>query len=166
MGVFYDYYRADDREAALAHPESPREVAVPGFDVVVTKWIDPHVVLARLVAFVADVEFSPGLVDTAILYPPPEGAPRSDEEWDALPEGSPYLEGPCIGELTVDVRDVLAGADDERLPLIAERWSKIEEFSSFGPDDEGYTPALVKDLVGLARRAKANGQMLYCWSSL
>ncbi|GAA4558230.1 hypothetical protein [Planotetraspora kaengkrachanensis] len=171
MGVFYEYYRASDREAAVVRPDRSRVVAnpsreVPAFDAVETKWVDPKVVLGRLVTFIGDVDFSLDLVGTVTLYPPPEGAPKSDKEWDALPEDSPYLEGPGIEELTVNVRDVLAGADDARLPLVAERWSKIEEFSHFSSVDGEYMLSLVRGLAGLARRAKASDQMLYCWSSL
>ncbi|GLX00547.1 hypothetical protein [Microtetraspora sp. NBRC 16547] len=171
MGVFYEYYRAADREAAVVQPGCPRVVAdpsreFPAFDVVETKWIEPKVILGQLVAFIGDADFSLDLVGMVTLYPPPEGAPKSEEEWAALPEDSPYVEGPGIEELTVNVRDVLAGADDARLPLVAERWSKIEELSHFGPDDGAYMLSLVGDLVELARRAKASDEMLYCWSSL
>ncbi|GAA0826560.1 hypothetical protein ACFQVD_28030 [Streptosporangium amethystogenes subsp. fukuiense] len=168
MGVFYEYYRAADRETAVVQPEHPRVIAdpsrgTPEFDVVETKWIDPHVILGQLVAFIGDVDFSVGLVDTVALYPPPEGAPQSDEEWDALPEDSPYLDGPGIAELPVNARDILAGADDSHLPAVAERWAKIEEFSHFTSVDVGYMLSLVEELVGLARRAKKDDQMLYCW---
>jgi hypothetical protein len=168
MGAFYEYYRAADRETAIVRPEHSRMIAdpsrgVPEFDVVETKWIDPAVILGRLVAFIGEVDFSADLVDTVPLYPLPEGAPQSDEEWDALPEDSPYLEGPGIDELPVNARDLLAGADDSRLPAVAERWAKIEEFSYFSSVDGGYTLSLVEELVGLARRAKKDDQMLYCW---
>ncbi|MFI7146977.1 hypothetical protein ACIBO2_18830 [Nonomuraea sp. NPDC050022] len=171
MGVFYEYYRAADRAAATVQPEHSREIAdasrgVPEFDVVVTKWIDPEVVLGQLVAFAGQVDYSLGLVETVGLYPPPEGAPRSDEEWDALTEDSPYLEGPGIMELPAEARDMLAGVDDARLPMLAEQWAAIEEFSRFTDDDDGYMLSLTKDLVGLARRARENDQLLYCWCSL
>ncbi|WP_144069996.1 hypothetical protein [Nonomuraea indica] len=168
MGVFYEYYRAPDRVAATVHPEHSRVIAdasrgVPVFDVVETKWIDPMVVLGKLVAFACEVGWSVDLVETEDLYPPPEGAPRSDEEWDALPEDSPYVDGPGIAELSVKVRDVLADVDDARLPALAEQWAAIEEFSHFTDDDDGYMLSLIKDLVGLARRARESDQLLYCW---
>ncbi|MEU9833691.1 hypothetical protein AB0D67_19400 [Streptosporangium sp. NPDC048047] len=171
MGVFYEYYRAADRAAATVQPEHSREIAdasrgVPEFDVVVTKWIDPDVILGQLVAFAGQVDYSLGLVETVVLYPPPEAAPRSDEEWDALPEDSPYLEGTCITELPAKARDMLAGVDDARLPMLAEQWAGIEEFSRFTDDDDGYMLSLTKDLVGLARRARDDDQLLYCWMSL
>ncbi|MFG1753448.1 hypothetical protein [Streptosporangium sandarakinum] len=171
MGVFYEYYRAVDRAAATVQPEHFREIAdasrgVPEFDVVVTKWIDPDVVLGQLVAFAGQVDYRLGLVETVVLYPPPEGAPRSEEEWDALPEGSPYLEGPGIMELSAKARDMLAGVDDARLPMLAGQWAAIEEFSHFTDDDDGYMLSLTKDLVGLARRAREHDQLLYCWFCL
>lgn len=114
MGVIFEYYRAENRDVAIAHPSRSRTgKPLPGgpvFDAVDTKWIDPGLVLGQLVALVSDVAFSIDLVDTVTLYPPPEGAPKSDEEWDALPEDSPYLDGPGIDELSVNVRDVPADA--------------------------------------------------------
>ncbi|MFI6790883.1 hypothetical protein ACIBG4_26500 [Nonomuraea sp. NPDC050383] len=170
MGVFFEYYRAADRAVAIVQPEHPRETAdascgLPEFDVVVTKWIDPGVVLGQLVAFAGQVDYSVRLVEVVVLYPPPEGAPRSDEERDALPEDSPYLEGSCIMELPAEARDMLAGVDDARLPMLAEQWAAIEEFSHFTDDDDGYMLSLTKELVGLARRARENDQLLYCWVS-
>ncbi|MET9067718.1 hypothetical protein [Streptosporangium sandarakinum] len=171
MGVFYEYYRAADRAAAIVRPEHSRESAdasrgVPEFDVVVTKGIDSEVVLGQLIAFAGHVDYRLGLAETVVLYPPPEGAPRSDEEWDALPEGSPYLEGPGIMELSAKARDMLADVDDARLPTLAEQWAAIEEFSHFTDDDDGYMLSLTRDLVDLARRARENDQLLYCWFCL
>ncbi|MFF3437934.1 hypothetical protein [Streptosporangium sp. NPDC002721] len=135
MSVFCEYYRAVDRAAATVQPDRSRviddpEYGVAGFDAVETKWVDPRVILGQLVAFVGGVDFFLGLVDTVPLYPSyPDPAPQTDEEWDALPEDSPYLGGAAIDELPVNARDILAGADDSSLPAVAERWAKIEEFS-------------------------------------
>ncbi|WP_344859121.1 hypothetical protein [Planomonospora alba] len=68
-----------------------------------------------------------------------------------------------IEELSVNVRDLLAGADDARLPTLVERWAKTEEFSRFGSVDMEYLRSVAEDLVGLARRAKERDQLLYCW---
>ncbi|MER5646144.1 hypothetical protein [Streptosporangium sp. NPDC002524] len=169
MSVFCEYYRAADRVAATVQPDRSRviddpEYGVAGFDAVETKWVDPQVILGQLVAFIGGVDFSLGLVDAVPLYPSyPDPAPQTDEEWDALPEDSPYLGGAAIYELPVNARDILADADDSSLPAAAERWTKIEEFSSYSSDDREYMVSLVKDLVGLARRAKEHDQLLYCW---
>jgi hypothetical protein len=165
MGVHYEYYRAKGREAAVAEPEAPRVVGEPGlnvFDAVETKWWDPQGVLGQLIALIRGVPFTQDLVDSVDLYPPPEGAPQSDEELEALPEDSPYLYGPNIEELPVTVRDTLAHADDTRLPEIAGQLAKIDTFIGAPHTEE--VLMLIKELVGLARRAKENDQMLYCWS--
>ncbi|MFI6604034.1 hypothetical protein ACIBHX_48055 [Nonomuraea sp. NPDC050536] len=94
------------------------------------------------------------------MYPPPEGAPKNEDEWLALPEDSPYREGPEIEELSVSVRDALAEVDDVRLPEVAQRWMD-ESLSSLY--DADYALDLVKEFVALARRAKESDQMLYCW---
>ena len=168
MGVLYDYYRAADREAAIVRPDLGRAAGVrvlpgePVFDGVDAKGIDPTVILARLIGFIRGVSWSSDLVDVVTLYPPREGAPTTDEEWDALPEDSPYLDGPGIEELSISVRDTLADVDDERLPELARQWTGIEEFR-IGHVDSDYLLSLIEALVGLARRAEKEDQLLYCW---
>ncbi|GAA4567931.1 hypothetical protein [Planotetraspora kaengkrachanensis] len=162
----YEYYRAADRDAALVDAESPRVIepgVARGFDAVDAGKIDPENEFCRLVAMILDVPYSLDLVGLTYLYPPPEGAPRSPEEADALPEGSPYLEGPGIAEFAVRVRDALAEVEDDRLPVLAARWSGIEEFRRYSGTTPDELLSLIEDFVGLARRAKAHDQMLYCW---
>ena len=64
-----------------------------------------------------------------------------------------------------DVRDVLAGVPPERIPELAARWARIDEFSwsSDGQGDVDYLTAVVSGLVGLPQRAQAAGEHLYCW---
>ncbi|WP_371781914.1 hypothetical protein [Streptosporangium subroseum] len=168
---FYEYYRAADRETAITQPEHSRVIAnpkydVPRFDAVEeTKWLDPWGTLNELVALIGDVDLSTELVATVHLYPLyPDPAPQTDEEWDALPEDSPYLSDMGIEELSTNVRDLLAGAADAHLPRVVERWAKSEQFSHFSSADLEYLMPVAKDLIGLSRRAKDHGQQLYCWS--
>ncbi|MEV4179252.1 hypothetical protein [Nonomuraea sp. NPDC049709] len=77
----------------------------------------------------------------------------------ALPEDSPYREGPEIEELSVSARDTLAEVDDARLPEVAQQWMN-EHPSSLDGD---HVLDLVKEFVALARRAKESDQLLYCW---
>ncbi|WP_052423114.1 hypothetical protein [Nonomuraea candida] len=163
MGVSYDYYRAANRQAAADEPDSPRAVekpmpGVPAFDAVDAKGIDPGVILGQLVALVRDVPYSLDLVRTVTVYPPPEDAPATTEEWEALPEDSPYKEGPGIEELPADVRDTLAGIPDGRLDELAERWERIEEFADVPPAG-GYLREVITGLRGLAQRAQQEDQM-------
>ncbi len=162
MGVFYEYYRAVDREAALVEPEHSRVVADPQrgvfeFDAVETKWIDPWVVMVKLANLLRNGGRRLRYIDTVSLYPRPEDiGQEAYEEWD----------GPTIMELPVIMRDMLADAKDSRLPMAAKEWAKIEEFSDFTSVDMEWMLSLVQDLVGLARRARENDQLLYCWSIL
>lgn len=163
-----EYYRAADREAALMDPERPRIIDGPGeapmFDAVdAGAGITPENEFCQLIALVLGEPYSTDLVGLTYLYPPPEGAPRSPEEADALPEGSPYLEGPGIAEFAVRVRDALAAVEDDRLPALAARWSEIEEFQVYGDTGPQDLLPLIKEFVGLARRAKEHDQRLYCW---
>ncbi|GAA1618566.1 hypothetical protein GCM10009733_013590 [Nonomuraea maheshkhaliensis] len=100
-----------------------------------------------------------------MLYPPQEGAPTTDEEWGALPEDSPYFVGPGIEELPADVRDTLADVPDGRLVELGERWAESDDDSMFRTDPPQLSE-LIAELRGLARRARDEGQSLYCWSSL
>ncbi|WP_406319631.1 hypothetical protein OHA77_20055 [Streptosporangium sp. NBC_01639] len=166
--MLYDYYRAANRDAATSRPELGRAVAehLPGepvFDAVDAKGIDPGVGLGKLVGLIRGVPWSVDLTQSVSVYPPPEGAPQSEEEWESLPEDSPYLEGPGIEELPAAVRDTLADIDDARLPEIAGRWAEIEEFTTYGSVDSEYLLTVAEELVGLARSAKDNDQLLYCW---
>ncbi|MFI7419326.1 hypothetical protein [Nonomuraea sp. NPDC049684] len=165
MSAMHDYYRAPNRATATWRPSELRAPAkplsdAPAFDVVETKWIDPTGSLGELVAVIKGVPYSNDLVETVTLFPPSEGAPKTEDEWLALPEDSPYREGPEIDELSVSVRDALAEVDDDRLPEIAQRWMK-EDVSSFHDGD--YVLDLVKEFVALARRAKESDELLYCW---
>jgi hypothetical protein len=163
MGVFYDYYRAANRQAAVEKPDYPRTVerplpGIPAFDAVETKWLTPWDSLPQLIALIRNVPYTDDLVQTVDLYPPPEGAPKTDEEWDALPEDSPYLVGPGIEELPADVRDTLADVPDERLIQLGEQWA-AEDGSDPWP-----LSRLIAELRDLARRARSEDQLLYCWS--
>ncbi|MFI6180760.1 hypothetical protein ACIA8R_34880 [Nonomuraea sp. NPDC051191] len=164
MSAMHDYYRAPDRATATWRPGQLRAPAkplpdAPVFDVVETRWIDPTGCLGDLVAAIREVPYSNDLVETITLYPPPEGAPKTEDEWLALPEGSLYHDGPEIQELSMSARDTLAEVDDTRLPEVAQKWLNEHPF---GLDDE-HALDLVRELVALARRAKESDQLLYCW---
>lgn len=165
MSAMHDYYRAADRPTATWSPDELRASGkplpdAPVFDVVETKWVDPSGSLGSLVAVIKGVPYSNDLVKTVTLYPPPGGAPQTEDEWLALPEDSPYREGPEIEELPVSARDTLAEVDDARLPEVAQRWT-IEPLSTLDEGDD--VLSLVKEFVTLARRAKESDQLLYCW---
>ncbi|GAA4483484.1 hypothetical protein GCM10023191_005130 [Actinoallomurus oryzae] len=170
MGVLFDYFRAPDGETALrlldegdGVPRGPATIGA-GVDALDAKGIDPYVILGKLVGLILGVPWSVGLVETVGVWPPEETRPRSQEEWERLPEDSPWKDGPSLDELPDRIRDALAEVDDGALPSIAGEWSRIEEFGDH-PDP---TSALrfVESLVALARRARQAGDRLYCWMCL
>ncbi len=166
MGVLSDYFRARDAKSAARAMELPGGplLPVPAFDGVECKGIDPCVVLGQLVAFIRGVPWDAGLVRSVLVWPPPEIKPATKEQYNTLPEGSPWKEGPWLEELDREVCDTLAAVDDARLPALAAQWVRIEEFHNTKSTD--FLLSLIRDLVGLARRARDAGDRLYCWTSL
>jgi hypothetical protein len=166
MSVIHDYFRAANaREAArvmdrLVGPLGP----APAFDGVETKGIDPFVMLGQLVAYIRQVPWEVDLVSATIVWPSHETKPASEEAYNSLPESSPWKTGPWLEELSPRVRDTLAAVEDARFSELAAKWAGIEEFD--GHADESDLLVLIKDLVGLARRARDAGDQVYCWSSL
>lgn len=165
MGILIDYFRAPNAATAvrvkdrLGYPLAP---GAAGFDCVEAKGIEPAVKLAKLVASILRVPWDPELVTTDTAWPPPETRPASLEEYNDLPDDTPWKEGPFVEELGVQVRDALAAVDDARLPGLAAEWAQIEEFRGY-ETAEDLLP-LIRDLAALAKRARAADEQLYCWS--
>ncbi|GAB3835654.1 hypothetical protein [Dactylosporangium cerinum] len=160
MVHFFDYFRALDEEAVAelmaAAGGGPllRKGHPPVADVVETNWIDPPVVLGKVLRFALDAAWDVDPVGERHVWP--DGADQ-DEEY----------EGPWVSTLSERARDTLAEIPDDRLPSLAHRWSRIEEWSHFSeyPEPE-YMLSVLEKLVRLARRARMNGERLYCWSCL
>jgi hypothetical protein len=166
MGVLYDYFRASDAKAAGRAMKSRGGpgFAKPAFDCVETKSIDPAVALGKLVAFIRKVPWEVGIVPTTMVSPPAETAPKTEAAYNKLPEDSQWKTGPWLEELGLNVRDTLASVDDKQFPALAAQWAKIEEFGGVF-DVEGLR-RLIRDLAGLARRARDHDERLYCWMCL
>lgn len=153
MGVLCDYFRASDRTTALAlheHPDGLFEAAVSaGTEAVDLKSLDPVVILGTLVGLLS-------------------GAPREDGNVsiDGIP--SPALvddEGGerVLLELSVVVRDTLADATEAALAEAAPLWAKTEELAhTYDGDGADELRTVADELAGLARRAKAADQLIYC----
>jgi hypothetical protein len=158
VGTIYDYFRAADATAALQAMDRPGGPLFPqpSFDGVPAKRIDPWVVLGMLLAFVRGETWR---VDTVEIWPLAETEPATRTDWDNLPDDRPWLL-----EFGAQVRDDLASVDDARLPDLAARWAKIKEFDGRMPVEDALS--LIRDLAGLARRARACGDQLYCFTSV
>ena len=128
MGVIFDYFRAPDAKAAAQAMDRQGGPLLPepAFDGVYTKWIDPQVILGSLVAFIRGTPYTLEMVRTKGVWPPPESAPQNEEEYDALPDDSPWKEGPFLEELDVETRDTLASVNDGRIADLAAQWAQIE----------------------------------------
>jgi len=155
MGVLYDYFRAVDEDTACTavdRPGGPLPADGPGaaFDGVAARGIDPVVALGHLIAFVRGVTWTPDLVEV-----------------DTIARST--VTGGWVERLGEPVRDALAGAADDALPEIVVKWSQLDDVApADAADTAGATEwlAVVTDLVGLARRARAADQDLYCWCCL
>lgn len=165
MGVLYDYFRAADTAHALRAMDKPggpmgkKTPDQPAFDGIDTKNLDPYVVFGQLIAIIDGREWDPGTVTSLSIWPGPQ---PTREEWNALPEDSPWHTGPWLEQLGDGVRDSLAALDDSRLPQVVAAWIASGEIES----DPAHLQAFVKRFVALAQRAQAADEHLYCWSCL
>ncbi|MEU1176847.1 hypothetical protein ABZ464_04225 [Streptomyces sp. NPDC005820] len=161
MGVLYDYFHAPDHTTAVNQAIGPdgdwlRETSLEemGADWIDAKGLDPHLVLAQLVAYAEGVPFAdqqdtPELIWPALPYP--QGEPVAPD--------SPWGTGLVLQQLPDRWRDVLAALPEDAVPMVAAQWYEIEEV-----DFADYLDA--KDTVdmftGLAFRARVAGARLYC----
>ncbi|MEU9041825.1 MULTISPECIES: hypothetical protein [unclassified Kitasatospora] len=170
MGVLTDYFRAPDaatvvralERAGGGRPDFDDGSGAgfgAGFDGVEAKRIDPDVVLGQLVAAIRREQWHPDAVPETPVWPttPPPGPSGPDGEDD------PWASGPWVTELGDAARDTLAGVPDERVPKVVAQWALAEEWDGADPSD---LQPLAEELIGLARRARAAGEQLYCWICL
>ncbi|MFD8784666.1 hypothetical protein [Kitasatospora sp. NPDC059599] len=176
MGVLTDYFRAPDAAAVVralqltggGRPDfddgtgsgsGAGSGSGSGFDGVAAKRVDPAIVLGRLVAAVRREEWQPDTVAESPVWPttpqPGPGGPVGEDD--------PWASGPWVTELGDAVRDTLAGVPDERVPEVVGQWALAQEWNGADPSD---LLPLAEELIGLARRARAAGERLYCWICL
>jgi hypothetical protein len=162
-----DYLRAPEPELVIQVMQQDQPLLETDgglFDGLSAKGIDSAVALGKLVALIRDVPWAVRIVGSMVLWPPPEARPATKAEWAELPEDSPWSTGPWLEELSDEVRDDLAGLPDDRFGVLAERWAGIEEFhGAVSPEAAGQ---LIAAFTGLAQRAAAAGDHLYCWTCL
>ncbi|GAA1813237.1 hypothetical protein GCM10009682_38020 [Luedemannella flava] len=153
MGVLYDYFRASDDAtvvdllAANGDWYGATHADGSAVDVVEAKSLDPDVVVGKVVAHIRDVPWSPGTMGTGLVEPAED-------------------EGPWVVRIADEARDTLADLPDDRFRELAAWWATIEEFARWSRlDDEDVEMLREKlaELVGLARRARAADDRLYCW---
>ena len=149
MGVLFDYFRAPDASTAAAvlervgGPTTPAPDA-PLLDAVVGKGFEPEVMLRTLQSLLTGMPYEEL----------PEGELLAMEDAD----------GPWIVQLSEELRDALAAARPSRLPAVAERWVRTEEFWDRATATE--VLPFLGEVTALVRRARQADERLYCWMCL
>lgn len=161
MGVYFDYFRAPDDDAAqethtlAGGPLHASEGGEQPFDGVPTKAVFPDPHLPQLVAVARGVPYQRGEEAEVGLWPPPSTPPPVDEN-------SPWVTDPGVGRVATWLRDGLAGISPERAREICPAWAPmLDEHCPFD-----VAVSVAADLGALARRSQAAGQQLYYWSIL
>ncbi|BAJ31920.1 MULTISPECIES: hypothetical protein [Kitasatospora] len=159
MDLQTDYFRAADQAAVqkvMARGDRP---AAESFESVRTKGVDPTVALPHLVVALrgegTPVKDGP---DRSVwptgLQPWHPEAPAKAVDFE-----DPWMTGPWVVELPDETRDTLAGIDRKRLPQLTTLWGRTDEMKGV---ERVELMRLIHQLGVLARRAKQDGQHLYC----
>ncbi|MFI1523698.1 hypothetical protein [Kitasatospora cineracea] len=185
MDLQTDYFRAEDEAAVRKVMASGTRPAAEAFESVRARGIDPTVVLPRLVAALREESDSAQAqaqaqspVQTPDLAPAPAPAPapvKDGPDRSVWPTGlepwheegpgaavdfeNPWMTGPWVVELPDETRDALAGIQRKRLPRLTSQWARTEEVKNV---ERIELMKLIHQLGVLARRAKQDGQHLYC----
>jgi hypothetical protein len=149
--VLYDYFRAADASAvAKLMTDIDGGPLVTGDathnDAVDCKGIDPAVALGQAIAMIVGRDWDTDVVTAELVW-------SEDEQ-----------EGPWVMELGATADAALADLDDAAVPELARRWAGIEEF--YGEADPELLEECLRELSGLARRAREHGERVYVWCSL
>jgi hypothetical protein len=144
-----DYFSAADDQAAVAVLQSPGGPGRAELDVFLLKNIDPVVAIAQLEAIM-----------TGCSYEEASERPRSGQLLSSPEDGPPF-----VVSLSDSLFDALVTATQDDLVRFAEPWSRTDELRQMRIGAEIAVDVL-KGLAGLAQRARASGQRLYCWWAL
>ncbi|MCZ7435237.1 hypothetical protein O7598_02405 [Micromonospora sp. WMMC241] len=146
MGILCDYFSAPDDDAAATVADvlgGPRSAS--GFEVVELKGIQPVVQLGTLEALL-----------TGVAYDVVTENPRWGQAVAVRHDGELL-----VISLTDELHAALADASESRLREVAVPWSETEEF--WGRGEPSLLAEVLIELAGLARRATARSERLYCW---
>ena len=153
MGMYYDYFHARDAAAAAS-------IAAEGIwkrkdvDVVSLKSFDAQVKLGKMLAFATNTTWTVDTFRSTMVWPP-EPAPKTPEDFDLLPEDSPwFLSEYFLEEFAQEFRDALASISETQLLRLETDWKPTEEFEADRYDTTGALSCF-RSLLDLAKRAKA-----------
>jgi hypothetical protein len=156
MDVFCDYFCAPNRATALALTASgvslfEATASVRDPETVHLKGIDPVVMLGKLVGLLSGVSYEEMVLSGIPTEHIPAPALLTPEDAETI-----------LVEIDVIVRDTLADATEGALAEAAPSWANTEELAQDTWNDAGEVRPAMDELVGLARRARSTGQMIYC----
>lgn len=156
MGVRYEYFRAPDRATALALIASgvslfEATASVRDADAVELTGIDPVVMLGKLVGLLSGVTYEELVLSGIPTEHIPAPVPLTVEDAETT-----------LVEVDVLVRDTLVNATEGALTEAAPIWANTSEFGRDTWNDADAVRPAMDDLVGLARRARSDGQLIYC----
>lgn len=144
-----DYFSAADDQAAVAVLQTLGGPGRANLDAVLLKNIDPVVAIAQLEAIMTGCSYEEA------SERPGSGQLLSDPEDN----------GAFVVSLTDTLTAALASASQEDLIRSAGPWSSTDELRQIGISVEAAAEVL-EALAGLAQRAQASDQRLYCWWAL
>jgi hypothetical protein len=155
MGVLTDYFSAASDEAAasaLDRVGGPAQPAagpspLPPFDTFQSKGLDPYVIMGQLEEALTGQDYR-------VITASPQYARKVTERG---------AKGPWVIKVSRPLQAALAQAAGDELARAAGEWSRAEEVHGASPED---MIRLLEDLCGLARRATAKDEHLYCWVCL
>jgi hypothetical protein len=152
MGMFTDYFVATRERAAELAGNGPAGSEVPTLEL---QWVEPFVLGSTLWAIVADAPVRPG-------ERVPFDLDRFNAAGDAVAVSDDHTSG--LEQLADGFVRALAALPDDRIPAIAARWSRAEEWA--GPLGPGDLDDTVRGLRDLARQVRPPDQHMYVWFCL
>lgn len=171
MGVTYFYFSAPHAEIALERMKKENWFA--SFDsgenenlVVPLKGIDHTVILGKLISFIRHDLGSNVSLNNKSLWPPVETKPINPEDFANLSPDSPWLNGPYLEMLDVEIRDSLQSVALKAVPGLAAEWANIEEWEEREPTAERNLIPIIIDLISLARKAHEKNEMMFALTIL
>jgi hypothetical protein len=155
MGVLTDYFSAPSDAAAasaLDRAGGPGQPAagpppLPPFDTFQAKSLDPSVIMGKLEEALTGADYR---VITA-----------GPHYVRLVAQGGAH--GPWVATVSSALQAALSLAGRDTLARAAAQWSQAEELRGFCAEDLTW---ILEELSGLARRATARDEHLYCWICL
>lgn len=155
MGVLTDYFSAPSDESAasaldrVGGPGQPSAgpSPLPPFDTYQAKSLDPYVIMGRLEAALTGQDYR------AITARPQYGHLVAKQG----------AQGPWVTKVSSALQAALSLAGRDELARAAAKWSQAEELGGASP---GEMTGILEGLSGLACRATAKDEHLYCWVCL